>query len=161
MSRPGHSQVLESAGGLVLVLAIGLGALLLIPGLILAEDPSPSGDATVGQPDDAPNAGRPATSPTPRQRSMLRGTALFLVVGFLLLLVFLIATYAMIRGSRRMRKAARHKRPPPTDATDVWAMHQAPVFDEADFEFDAEDPSGNGRKASDNGDTKTGDETER
>ena len=92
---------------------------------------------------------------------MLRGAALFLVVGFLLLLVFLIATYAMIRGSRRMRKAASHKRPPPTDATDVWAMHKAPVFDEADFEFDAEEPPGNGRKASDNGDAKKGDETDR
>ena len=161
MNLAERSQVLGNAGRMVLVLALGLGALLLIPGLVLAENPAPSKGASVGQLDDAPNAGRPAAQPTPRERSMLRGAALFLVVGFLLLLVFLIATYAMIRGSRRMRKAARHKRPPPTDATDVWAMHKAPVFDEADFEFDAEDPSGNGRKASDNGDAKTGDETER
>ena len=59
----------------------------------------------------------------------------------------------MIRGGRRLREAAGRKRPPPTEATDVWSMHQAPVFDEADFEFEPEDRSGDGgdTKAEDNG----------
>jgi hypothetical protein len=137
---------------MLIVSAFVLGVLLGLPDGVVGQLPLGE-DAAVAQPIDAADGERPAGEPSPAQRSVLRGAALFLLVGFVLLVVFLVASYAMIRGGRRLREAASRKRRPPTEATDVWAMHKAPVFDEADFEFEPEDRSRDGgdTKAEDNG----------
>lgn len=82
---------------------------------------------------EGPATERPKSLSTKQE---LHASALLLLVGFLLLLVFLVATYLLVRVGRRIRDNAGRKRPPPTDATDVWSMHKAPEFDEADFEFE-------------------------
>jgi hypothetical protein len=93
-----------------------------------AETEQSQGGETVESP-----ARERSRSLSPQQE--LRASALLLLVGFLLLLVFLVATYLLVRVGRRIRDNASRQRPPPTDVTDVWSMHKAPEFDEADFEF--------------------------
>jgi hypothetical protein len=56
------------------------------------------------------------------------GPAVLLLVLFLVL-VFLFASYAIVRSSRRFRELIFRKRPPPTASDDVWAMHKPPPHD--------------------------------
>ena len=55
-----------------------------------------------------------------------------LIVG--LFMVFVLAGFILIRGSRRYRERLRHRRPPPTPSNDIWKMHRLP--DDADLEPD-------------------------
>ncbi len=54
----------------------------------------------------------------------------FLMSGFVLVLVFLFGSWALARALRQYRYALQRKKPAPTDARDVWAMHKLP--DDAD-----------------------------
>lgn len=52
--------------------------------------------------------------------------SLFVVVGVILLLIFVLATYVLVRAVRRYRRALDRARATPTAAEDVWAMHKVP-----------------------------------
>ncbi len=72
-----------------------------------------------------------------------RALATFLLYLLIFVLVFLFATYAIIRASRRFRKSLAKKKPEHTDAGDVWAMHKVPEELPPEDE-DAESAGGNG-----------------
>ncbi len=68
-------------------------------------------------------------------QAMERDTAagalsLVLLAGFILLLIVLLVTMAVVRSARRRSQATHRQRPAPTQADDVWAMHKLP--DETD-----------------------------
>ncbi len=72
-----------------------------------------------------------------------RALAIFLLYLLIFVLVFLVATYAILRASRRFRKSLAKQKPEHTDASDVWAMHKVPEELETDDE-DAASAGGNG-----------------
>ena len=72
-----------------------------------------------------------------------RVLAIFLLYLLIFVLVFLVATYALLRASRRFRESLAKKKPEHTDAGDVWAMHKLPEELETDDE-DAASDGGNG-----------------
>ncbi len=72
-----------------------------------------------------------------------RALALFLLYLLIFVLVFLVATYAILRASRRFRKSLAKRKPEHTEAGDVWAMHRLPEEHETDDE-DAASGGGNG-----------------
>ncbi len=72
-----------------------------------------------------------------------RALAIFLLYLLIFVLVFLLATYAIIRASRRFRESLAKQKPEHTDASDVWAMHKVPKELETDDE-DAASAGGNG-----------------
>ena len=72
-----------------------------------------------------------------------RALAIFLLYLLIFVLVFLVATYAILRASRRFRQSLAKKKPEHTDASDVWAMHKLPKELETDDE-DAASVDGNG-----------------
>lgn len=47
-----------------------------------------------------------------------------LIGGVLLLVVFLAATFVLVRSSRRYRQSLTRKSAAPTDSSDVWSMHR-------------------------------------
>ncbi len=73
-----------------------------------------------------------------------RALAIFLLYLLIFVLVFLVATYAILRASRRFRESLAKRKPEHTDAGDVWAMHRLPEDNEADDE-DAASGGGNGK----------------
>ena len=72
-----------------------------------------------------------------------RVLAIFLLYLLIFVLVFLLATYALLRASRRFRESLTKQKPEHTDAGDVWAMHKLPEEIETDDE-DAASAGGNG-----------------
>lgn len=52
--------------------------------------------------------------------------SVFLLTGLLLALVFLLASYVLVRVSRRIRRSIDWRPAAPTAAEDVWAMHRLP-----------------------------------
>ncbi len=72
-----------------------------------------------------------------------RALAIFLLYLLIFVLVFLVATYAILRASRRFRESLAKQKPEHTDASDVWAMHKVPEELETDDE-DAASADGNG-----------------
>ena len=55
-----------------------------------------------------------------------RGLAMLLLYLLIFVVVFLFATYAILRASRRFRESLSMRKPERTDASDVWAMHKVP-----------------------------------
>lgn len=72
-----------------------------------------------------------------------RALAIFLLYLLIFVLVFLFASYAILRASRRFRESLTRRRPEATNASDVWAMHELPKELEPDGE-DAASAGGNG-----------------
>ncbi len=66
------------------------------------------------------------TAPGPAPDPQVQALATLLFYILILLLVFLFGSYALLRASRRYAQSLTHKKPPPTDAGDVWAMHKVP-----------------------------------
>ncbi len=64
--------------------------------------------------------------------------SLFLLVGVVLGLVFLLGSIVLVRNAGRQRAASKQQRSPPTSADDVWAMHKPPEEDDRE-EPDAQD----------------------
>ncbi len=56
--------------------------------------------------------------------------SLFLLVGVVLGLVFLLGSIVLVRNASRQRAASKQQRSPPTSAGDVWAMHKPPEEDD-------------------------------
>ncbi len=52
--------------------------------------------------------------------------SVFLLTGLLLALVFLLASYVLVRALRRIRRSIDWRRAAPTAVEDVWAMHKLP-----------------------------------
>ena len=72
-----------------------------------------------------------------------RALAMNLLALLIFVLVFLLASYVILRASRRFRESLAKQKPERTDASDVWAMHKLPKELEADDE-DAASAGGNG-----------------
>lgn len=51
-----------------------------------------------------------------------------LVGGVLLIVVFLAATFVLVRSSRRYRQSLLKRGAPPTQSEDVWSMHKPREF---------------------------------
>lgn len=92
-------------------------------------DPGPPAATPAGS--DAANP--PRATPVEKE-SFVRGAAIALGAGFLLVLMFLIGSYAMVRANRRRMQAAAHVRPPPSETKDAWSMHRVPPYGPDDEE---------------------------
>ena len=55
-----------------------------------------------------------------------------IVGGVLLVVVFLAASFVLVRASRRYRQSLGRKAPASTDASDVWSMHKLKNFSDDD-----------------------------
>jgi hypothetical protein len=64
---------------------------------------------------------------SPATMQAVQASPLVLMVGFFLVIVFLVGSYAIVRGSRRLREAILYEKPAPTASDDVWSMHKAPT----------------------------------
>jgi hypothetical protein len=71
-------------------------------------------------------------------RLFARAATPLLAVGFLLVLVFLVGTYVLVRSSRRFLEGTRRERASPTSTPDIWSMHRAPEFQEEDGDEEGE-----------------------
>ncbi len=76
-------------------------------------------------------------APAPGERKRPEAGRLFakaatplLAIGLLLILVFLLGTYVLVRSSRRFLDSTRRERAAPTPTPDIWSMHKAPEFPE-------------------------------
>ena|GEM_PF-4886534 len=56
----------------------------------------------------------------------LHAAPLMLVTGLALVLVFLVSSYVLVRGSRRLASGIGEGRSKPTTVTDVWSTHVLP-----------------------------------
>lgn len=63
---------------------------------------------------------------SPAAMQAVKASPFVLMVGLFLVVVFLVGSYAIVRGSRRFREAILHERPRPTASDDVWVMHKTP-----------------------------------
>lgn len=79
-------------------------------------------------------AGQPSipSEPSPRQVTTIQAAQWLLMWSALLLLAVIMGTYAVVRGARRFRQLADHKRAPPTPLEDIWSQHRAPRLDDED-----------------------------
>lgn len=71
-------------------------------------------------------------SDEPPPREVVGALAIFALIGLLLLIFFLFVIYLMRLASRRAIKRVSAAKPPPTEASDVWAMHKTPDLDAMD-----------------------------
>jgi len=71
----------------------------------------------------------------PEPDKLAQALPAFLAVGVVLVLVFLFGAFAITRFSRRYREVLGHKRAPPSDASDVWARHRVPEYQDDEDEF--------------------------
>lgn len=74
-------------------------------------------------------AEHPAGARSPAALQALQASPFVLMVGLFLVIVFLVGSYAIVRGSRRLREAILYEKPKPTASDDVWAMHKTPTED--------------------------------
>lgn len=63
----------------------------------------------------------------------------FLGLGFLLVVVFFVGSFVIVRTLRKYREDLERKSPPPTDSEDVWSMHRVSEADDGFTEDDDED----------------------
>ena len=74
----------------------------------------------------------------PAAAKLASAIALAVLAGMIVLLVFLVASYALIRSARRFRQAAEKNPPAPTPSDDLWLQHKLPE-DWEDEDDDGED----------------------
>ncbi len=103
----------------MLFLAVGLVLLLWAWGSWVYRASVPATDVSI-------SAGSPSSAPSPDVERAARASPAMLVGALLLVLVFLVGSYAIVRGSRRFREALLPSRPTPTASDDVWTMHKTP-----------------------------------
>jgi len=109
--------------GAVLVL-LGMGLILASAAMLIYSRPpaSPVPDEVTSAARVAPTAEKPA-----QQRpsaSLLNGLAMGLFWLSATILAFLVATWALLRWSRRFRMLLVRRPDPPTPTPDVWGMHR-------------------------------------
>lgn len=56
-----------------------------------------------------------------------RTLTFFLLTALVMVLVFSVGGYVLLRVTRRYRAAIDRKRPPPSDTRDLWAMNKLPA----------------------------------
>lgn len=64
---------------------------------------------------------------SPAAMQAVKASPFVLMVALFLVVVFLVGSYAIVRGGRRFREALFHQKPKPTTAEDLWSMHKAPT----------------------------------
>lgn len=64
------------------------------------------------------------------QAEVAKTLPVFLMYGFILVIIFLVFSYLIVRTTRRYRAGISRKRAPPTDSEDVWSMHKIPKDDD-------------------------------
>lgn len=64
---------------------------------------------------------------SPATMQALKASPLVLMVGLFLVIVFLVGSYAIVRGSRRLREAILYEKPSPTASADLWSLHKTPT----------------------------------
>ena len=69
-----------------------------------------------------------------------KALATVLVYLLIMVVVFMLGSYAIMRASRRFRGSLSRTRAEPTDAGDVWAMHKVP--EELELEDESDEPRG-------------------
>lgn len=74
-------------------------------------------------------AEHPGGGRSPAAMQAIQASPFVLMVGFFLVIVFLVGSYAIVRGSRRLREAILYEKPKPTASDDVWSMHKTPTED--------------------------------
>lgn len=90
-----------------------------------------------------PDAPPPDLPPTREEgRLFARAAAPLLVVGLLLVIVFLVGTYVLVRSSRRFLESTRRERAAPSNTDDVWATHKVPDYDDHDYDEGIEEADG-------------------
>ena len=96
-----------------------------------------------------------SSSGTPNVELEALASLLFYLL--LLIVVFLFGSYAMLRASRRFRASLSTRRPRPTDASDVWAMHKQPDSSQLEEDFlESDDQHPNGHDEDDDEGKSTG-----
>lgn len=98
--------------------------------------------AVAGGESVASGSGGAGTVPSEAARTKVAAAiAIAVLAGALVLLVFLVASYALIRSARRFRQAAGRDRPSPTLSDDVWAQHKLPEDWDTEDDDDRDDGS--------------------
>jgi ABC-type Fe3+ transport system permease subunit len=62
----------------------------------------------------------------------VRAAPMVLLSVTLVVLAFLVASYVLVRASRRYRMTLERRANPPTDTRDVWSMHKLKDFEDSD-----------------------------
>ncbi len=65
------------------------------------------------------------TDDSPRAQD-IRTAPLMLLFGLVLIILFVLSSYILIRGSRRFAAGLEDKPAKPTQVTDIWSMHVVP-----------------------------------
>lgn len=115
------------------VLALGLGLLFFawVSWLYRTSNPDVALPAEVETQSSIVTPAQPGSAPRSDQRAALvQAAPMLLLVTFLLVLVFLVGSFILVRGIRRHLAAGDHQRGPPTPTDDVWSMHR--VRDDSD-----------------------------
>lgn len=74
-----------------------------------------------------------ATPDAPAEKvKAVRAAPTVLLSVALVVLTFLVASYALVRASRRYRMTLEKRANAPTDTRDVWSMHKLKSFDDSD-----------------------------
>lgn len=102
-----------------------------------------SGGEAVTAPLDPAAGGAGNGERSPDAASVAKALPAFLGLGFLLVVVFFVGSFVIVRTLRKYREGLERKSPPPTDSEDVWSMHRDPEADDVlprdDDEDDDED----------------------
>ena len=97
----------------------------------------------------------PSSDGPPRVELEALASLLFYLL--ILIVVFLFGSYAILRASRRFRASLTTRRPHPTDASDVWAMHKQPDSSRLEDDFlESDDQQPNGYDEDDDEGESTG-----
>ena len=97
----------------------------------------------------------PSSGGPPRVELEALASLLFYLL--ILIVVFLFGSYAILRASRRFRASLTTRRPRPTDASDVWAMHKQPDSSRLEDDLlESDDQQPNGHDEDDDESKSTG-----
>ncbi len=110
---------------------IVLAALLLSPCPPASAQPASNPTGAIAA-DDRPHA-------TPKQKAKAKKLAAVLAYTSVLLLIFVIGSWAIVRFSRRFQNYLVRGDKAPTQSDDVWAMHRLPP--DAMEQLDEDDPA--------------------
>ena len=66
--------------------------------------------------------------PDEKTEKAIRIATPMMLGGVILVIVFLAASFVLVRASRRYRDSLRRTGPKPSDSSDVWAMHKLREF---------------------------------
>lgn len=129
MASRGHAMGLGTSASSTNRLKLGLVSLALGVVLLLWAWGNWIYRSSNGFSDGAVAAEHAVAGRSPAAMQAVRASPFVLMVGFFLVIVFLVGSYAIVRGSRRLREALLYQKPKPTASDDVWSMHKPPTED--------------------------------